>query len=601
MKGKTSGKILLWTLLVMLIIAIPMATVASYADETVAAVRTKSNGNPYYIMVNRQMNTVTVYTLDSKGYYSVPYKAMVCSCGRSGHATPTGTYKTPNSRYTWRLMVDGSYGQYASRITGSILFHSACYTRTSPSALMTEEYDMLGNHASLGCVRLQVADAKWIYDHCGTGTYVTIYDSSNPGALGKPQKAVDSISSSPYKKWDPTDPATGNPWRFQISATAEGPGTVTGGGAFRYGETVAMTAQPEGEARFDGWYDANGNLVSTDLTLRRSVERETSCTAKFTQMVSVGVSASRSGSAGGGGIYPVWSDVTVNAYASGTKAFLGWYEENGQKVADTASYRFSAIWNRMLYAMFEGDVFGDIPSDAWYLKDAMRAYEEGITKGLSEVCFGPDVSFTRAMAVQMLARMDAQLPSSGNDGIETPDIGTDTGSDGRISGETTSGTERSGENSGNGAGTVMDDILLPEAGSEPAGDGEPDGRKENTAVFSDVAEDAWYADAVAWAAGQGLVNGVGDGLFAPEVTICRADMITLLGRYLNSRRSLPELTDEVLPYGDEGEIPAYARKWFCIGTEIGLIRGYDDNTVRPGRTLTRAEGATLMMRTKDVL
>ena len=198
-------------------------TIKAYAAENVAAVNTAYNGkSPYYVMVNRQMNTVTVYGVGDDGNYSVPVKAMVASCGRAGHATPTGTFSTPDSRYTWRLMVDGTYGQYASRIQGSILFHSICYTSASKNKMISSEYDALGGFASRGCVRLQTIDAKWIYDNCPTGTLVTIYDSPEAGALGKPRRAVDSVSSSPNKNWDPTDPDADNPWRLEVSWAVSG-------------------------------------------------------------------------------------------------------------------------------------------------------------------------------------------------------------------------------------------------------------------------------------------------------------------------------------------------------------------------------------------
>ena len=137
-----------------------------------------SSGKPYYIMVNRAQSTVTVYELDEEGYYTVPVKAMVCSTGRKGHATPTGTF-TIGGRWTWLHMIDDSYGQYATQIKGNILFHSVCYTEKDPSTLMTEEYNGLGAPASLGCVRLQTADAKWIYDNVARGTKVTIYDGDD--------------------------------------------------------------------------------------------------------------------------------------------------------------------------------------------------------------------------------------------------------------------------------------------------------------------------------------------------------------------------------------------------------------------------------------
>ena len=44
-----------------------------------------------------------------------------------------------------------------------------------------------GTAASMGCVRMTVEDAKWIYDNCKSGTTVEFYSSENPGPLGKPE------------------------------------------------------------------------------------------------------------------------------------------------------------------------------------------------------------------------------------------------------------------------------------------------------------------------------------------------------------------------------------------------------------------------------
>ena len=176
------------TLASALLLLCPGAQTASAAqaqEDYIAAVHTRSNGKPYYIMVNRAQNTVTIYGLDGVGYYTVPVKAMVCSVGREGHATPTGTYSI-GGRWTWVHMLDGSYGQYCTQIRGSILFHSVCYTKRDPSTLMTFEYNALGERASLGCVRLQSGDAKWIYDNCARGTKVTVYDSADPGPWASP-------------------------------------------------------------------------------------------------------------------------------------------------------------------------------------------------------------------------------------------------------------------------------------------------------------------------------------------------------------------------------------------------------------------------------
>ena len=170
-----------------------------------------SSGNKYYIKVNYQENVVTIYTKDDDGNYTKAIKAMVCS---TGSATPhSGIYGTTN-KYTWLSLIGGVYGQYSTRIVGSILFHSVPYTRNGdPSALEYWEYDKLGTTASAGCVRLTVADAKWIFDNCALGTKVEFYADSDPGPLGKPAARKISNEDENVRCWDPTDPADGNPWR----------------------------------------------------------------------------------------------------------------------------------------------------------------------------------------------------------------------------------------------------------------------------------------------------------------------------------------------------------------------------------------------------
>lgn len=176
---------------------------------TVAPGQSEKSDAPYLLKVNRKQNIVIAYAKDDNGDYTKPYKAMVCSVGLDG-ATPTGTYTT-SDKYTWRLLSGNVYGQYATRITGHILFHSVPYFTQSKSDLEYDEYNKLGQPASLGCIRLSVADAKWIYDNCPKGTTVTIYDSDQKEPLEKPTPIhIDTNDSR--RVWDPTDPDSNNPW-----------------------------------------------------------------------------------------------------------------------------------------------------------------------------------------------------------------------------------------------------------------------------------------------------------------------------------------------------------------------------------------------------
>ncbi|MBE5921184.1 MAG: L,D-transpeptidase [Lachnospiraceae bacterium] len=169
---------------------------------------------PYYIKVNVALNCVTVYGMDEYGQYSIPVRAMVCSTAREGKVTPVGQFTT-SDMYEWRLMVDSTYSQYAIRINGKIMFHAVpCYSQ-SKDDIETVEFNKLGDPASLGCIRLCVADAKWIYDNCPQGTGVEVYENStNSGPLGKPVM-VKIPEDSPYANWDPTDPDPENPWHTQ--------------------------------------------------------------------------------------------------------------------------------------------------------------------------------------------------------------------------------------------------------------------------------------------------------------------------------------------------------------------------------------------------
>ena len=183
------------------------------------------NTLPYMIKVNRAANCLTVYGKDDDGKFTVPVKAITVSCGKNVGDTPLGTYQTINE-YKWRKMVDGTYSQYAYRIVGAILFHSVPYYSQAKNDLEWEEFNKLGSPASLGCVRMTVADSKWLMDNCPIGTKVTIYDdASNPGPLGKPD-TIKIPADSPYKNWDPTDPDPANPWKL-FSATIEHPSDKT--------------------------------------------------------------------------------------------------------------------------------------------------------------------------------------------------------------------------------------------------------------------------------------------------------------------------------------------------------------------------------------
>lgn len=220
----------------------------------------------YKIKVNKQKNCVTIYKMNTNGKYK-PVKAMVCS---TGAATPVGTFPL-GEKMRWHTLIGPCYGQYCTRIHGGILFHSVWYYKPSPSTLSSEAYNRLGTTASHGCVRLTVADAKWIYDNVPSGSPVTVYNSSNPGPLGKPS-GIRLPSSS---RWDPTDVwSSGNPWNKKkptISGARNQTVPYGGSVSVKRGVTAKNTTGYDATSRIKVLIRYNGEVVKKVNTKKPGV------------------------------------------------------------------------------------------------------------------------------------------------------------------------------------------------------------------------------------------------------------------------------------------------------------------------------------------
>ena len=120
--------------------------------------------------------------------------------------------------------------------------------------------------------------------------------------------------------------------------------------------------------------------------------------------------------------------------------------------------------------------------------------------------------------------------------------------------------------------------------------GKPTVKAEGT--FADVAANAWYADAVNWAAEKGYASGVGDGKFAPDASITREQMALILYRYAGS----PDASGMVLrEFADGDSVSAYAVDAIRWAVHEGLISGMENNTLAPQGTATRAQVAQILM------
>lgn len=123
---------------------------------------------------------------------------------------------------------------------------------------------------------------------------------------------------------------------------------------------------------------------------------------------------------------------------------------------------------------------------------------------------------------------------------------------------------------------------------------------ENSAEnpFIDVDEDAWYTDAVAWAAENDIVNGITETEFAPDNNITREQLAVIIFRYAKYKKydtSVGENTN-ILSYDDAADISEYAVEAIQYACGSGLINGKSESTVNPLDNATRAEVAAVLMR-----
>lgn len=151
----------------------------------------------WVVKINRALNVVTVYKGDT------PVKAFLCSTGLN-NATPLGTFSILDKLSRHELN-GPTWGYYCSHITSDILFHSIPAPTTDRTQVPSYKFNVLGQQASQGCIRLAMGDAKWLYDTVPIGTTVVVYDDPTyPGPLGKPRNI--KMNETPTYYYDPTDP-----------------------------------------------------------------------------------------------------------------------------------------------------------------------------------------------------------------------------------------------------------------------------------------------------------------------------------------------------------------------------------------------------------
>ena len=115
-------------------------------------------------------------------------------------------------------------------------------------------------------------------------------------------------------------------------------------------------------------------------------------------------------------------------------------------------------------------------------------------------------------------------------------------------------------------------------------------------VFSDVPSGKWYSDAVQWASVNGVVTGVGKDRFALDTQITREQMASMMMRYAQFKQYSTGKSADLSAFNDAGSISSWALESMKWANAAGLINGRTASTIAPQDTATRAEAATILMR-----
>ena len=116
--------------------------------------------------------------------------------------------------------------------------------------------------------------------------------------------------------------------------------------------------------------------------------------------------------------------------------------------------------------------------------------------------------------------------------------------------------------------------------------------------FTDVADGAWYAEAIRWATSVGVASGYGDGKFGPNDFITREQFAAMLYRFaqLQGKDVSRGDTNTLNGYTDAGTISSYALTAMKWANGMGVISGTDNSTLMPKGNATRAQAACMIQR-----
>ena len=311
------------------------------------------------------------------------------------------------------------------------------------------------------------------------------------------------------------------------------------------------TPTRSGSYSFDGWYTAvsGGEKVTTSTVFTEN-------STIYAHWTRTGGGSSGGSHSGGSTSYAITvadaengsatanrksasKGTTITVTATPDKGYeldtLKVTDKNGDKVKLTeknGKYTFtmpaSAVTVKATFTKTAENPFTDVNDDSYYKDAVIWAVENGITKGISGTMFSPDAACTRAQAVTFLWRA-AGSPSPKSGAMPFGDVAADAYYHDAVlwavENGITKGTSDTTFSPDSKCTRAQIITFLWRAQKSPA--------VASVNVFTDVAADAYYADAVNWAVANGITSGTSAATFSPNADCTRAQIVTFLYRSHN--------------------------------------------------------------------
>ena len=127
------------------------------------------------------------------------------------------------------------------------------------------------------------------------------------------------------------------------------------------------------------------------------------------------------------------------------------------------------------------------------------------------------------------------------------------------------------------------------------------GGKDAAASFADVPANAWYAQAVGWASASGVMNGSSATTFAPNMTVTREQLAATLYRYAQLQGVKTDAAASLAAFPDANQVSGWAKEAMAWAVGAGVISGTGAGTLAPQASASRAEVAAVLQRCDKLL